>query len=413
MTGSPLAPRACGRTNAARGCVNTTYSVQGMQYSQVCGRVYGYRENTPDGLLSNDIDDVYVDGVSLTHGSPRQHIWTFVGFFVSQLFPAVGDQYFCTAQQRAWVTPDTCSSQCSTCTVTTPPWFCMQLPEPTTDDIELRICGNSGIDNEDTPIDLVEIYIRASTGPFPVGTLENPVSSCQEIPQGSQSGQYYISNGGSPAQLVYCDMDGLAASCSNCSEGGWARVANFDMTVTSQNCPTADFVLVTRPSAPMRTCGRIADDSKRCVSTIYPTYGIAYSQVCGRVRGYAYGSPDGFRSNDIDGIYVDGVSLTYGQSPRQHIWSFGAYNQGNSNRDSPFVGNNFFCGYTAPGNKHIPIWVGSNCAPEDNCCTMHNPPWFCIQLSQSTTEDIELRLCADEPVGTDDPQIDQVEIYVR
>lgn len=24
-----------------------------------------------------DIEDIYVDGVSLTHGHPRQHIWTF------------------------------------------------------------------------------------------------------------------------------------------------------------------------------------------------------------------------------------------------------------------------------------------------------------------------------------------------
>ena len=55
---------------------------------------------------------------------------------------------------------------------------------------------------------------------------------------------------------------------------------------------------------------------------------MKYSHVCGRVIGYQDGSPDAFgryfasRETAIDSIYVDGVSLTHGQSPRQHIWTF-------------------------------------------------------------------------------------------
>ena len=37
-----------------------------------------------------------------------------------------------------------------------PPWFCKQLPQTTTDDIEVRICGDQGIANEDTPVELIE-----------------------------------------------------------------------------------------------------------------------------------------------------------------------------------------------------------------------------------------------------------------
>lgn len=41
-----------------------------------------------------------------------------------------------------------------------PPWFSVDLPNPTTDDIEVRICaGNS---DEDTPIGLLELYIQWS-----------------------------------------------------------------------------------------------------------------------------------------------------------------------------------------------------------------------------------------------------------
>ena len=40
-----------------------------------------------------------------------------------------------------------------------PLWFSVQLPNPTMDDIEVRICGDESADNEDTPIGLLEIYI--------------------------------------------------------------------------------------------------------------------------------------------------------------------------------------------------------------------------------------------------------------
>ena len=40
------------------------------------------------------------------------------------------------------------------------PWFCKELPEPTTDDLELRLCGDYVRTNEDTPIELVELYIQ-------------------------------------------------------------------------------------------------------------------------------------------------------------------------------------------------------------------------------------------------------------
>ena len=46
--------------------------------------------------------------------------------------------------------------------------------------------------------------------------------------------------------------------------------------------------------------------------------------------GYQYATPEAFVSyyqgnaNNIDSYYVGGVSLTHGQSPRQHIWTFAA-----------------------------------------------------------------------------------------
>ena len=65
------------------GCSSVIFPTHGVSYSKVCGLVYGYNNISTDGfhryaICSSDctIDQPYVDGVSITHGSPRQHIWT-------------------------------------------------------------------------------------------------------------------------------------------------------------------------------------------------------------------------------------------------------------------------------------------------------------------------------------------------
>ena len=67
-----------------------------------------------------------------------------------------------------------------------------------------------------------------------------------------------------------------------------------------------------------------------CKSTFYPT-NILYSNIYGRVLGYARDTTDAFANSVIDGYtsieqaYVDGVSLTHGNpGSRQHIWTFAA-----------------------------------------------------------------------------------------
>ena len=71
--------RACGRNISADGCVSVQFPYNDLSYSQICGRVTGYQYSINDGLhSSNDIDDYYVDGVSITRGCPRQHVWTLI-----------------------------------------------------------------------------------------------------------------------------------------------------------------------------------------------------------------------------------------------------------------------------------------------------------------------------------------------
>ena len=94
--------------------------------------------------------------------------------------------------------------------------------------------------------------------------------------------------------------------CGNLT-GGWMRVANINMTNTSQQCPSG----LTLISSTKRLCDLPWTGSPNCISKTFTTQGIEYSHVCGRVIGYQKRVPLAFyyntRSglyNDIDGYYV-------------------------------------------------------------------------------------------------------------
>ena len=95
------------------------------------------------------------------------------------------------------------------------------------------------------------------------------------------------------------------------------------MSDSTVNCPTGFRLYETRG---VRACGRPVGSCGSCSSSAkYPSNGISYSQICGRVVGYQYASPDAADNrqgyiNDINLYYVDGVSITHG-SPRRHVWT--------------------------------------------------------------------------------------------
>ena len=75
---STTSQRGCGR-NTNEGCSSVTYPAGG-NYTNICGGVRGYQFNSPnafEGQKGKLINDPYVDGVSITRGNPRQHIWTY------------------------------------------------------------------------------------------------------------------------------------------------------------------------------------------------------------------------------------------------------------------------------------------------------------------------------------------------
>ena len=213
------------------------------------------------------------------------------------------------------------------------------------------------------------------------------------------------------------------------------KVVQLNMTDPQEHCPSG-FGNITSPK---RVCKNIRGPG--CANTTFPVNGVQYSSVCGRIIGYQYSSPDAFspyynaRSYTIDDGYVDGVSLTHGHSPRKHIWTFAnAVDETLSQKwvcpctkaDStytgvvpPFIGNDYFCA-TGSRKHHTfhwytedPLWDGRGCGDSSTCCEFNNPPWFCKDLPQPTTDDIELRLCMDEGLSDENIGLEAIEIYVQ
>ena len=185
----------CGRNyniySAKGGCQSAFFSSHGLKYTRVCGQLLGYQHGTPDAF-GTTISEQYVDGATITYGSnPRKHIWTYANgasyfSFVSTTYicpctmnstaqvPAfVGSDYYCETgnnangvlfqffpNDRLWDGQQCVGAEASCCTPhPNMPWFTRTLNEATMEDIEVRVCGDQGIDDEDTMLQVIELFV--------------------------------------------------------------------------------------------------------------------------------------------------------------------------------------------------------------------------------------------------------------
>ena len=269
---------------------------------------------------------------------------------------------------------------------------------------------------------------------------KHAASSCKEIKElkpKSISGYYWIKTSSNSSTLVYCDM---TKTCGGVT-GGWMRAIKIDMTNSSHTCPSGLKTL----TSPKRLCAMNINGGG-CSSATISLHGVEYTHVCGKIIGYQQKTPDAFgpyywhRSRTIDDQYVDGISLTHGRNPRKHIWTFVAalhevtIAHPENHHDlcpctnihnpvtipiPPYVGSDYFCDTASESqyqNKFYPndpLWDGQGCGRLNTCCSFNNPPWFMKELPSSTSEDIEMRLCADQTRGDEDINFETVELYVQ
>ena len=182
----------------------STFETRSIQYSRVCGRIRAFQKGSTDAFAKRargvSIDEAYVDGISLTYGEPRQHIWTFASalndlpegfkfaqcpclreFGVNERQPQVpnyvGKNLFCDTGNQNQIIKDIprdnaaflsnplwdgqdCSSRNACCSEKGLPWFSRSFESSTCDNVEMRVCNDEGTDNENVLIDQVELYVQ-------------------------------------------------------------------------------------------------------------------------------------------------------------------------------------------------------------------------------------------------------------
>ncbi len=188
--------RSCQKTVETGGS-SAFFHTYGIPYSKVCGKVIAYQKSTPDAFEPYHknqhftVDKCYADGVLLSYGSPREHIWTFAattdsfhqnrasgcpcgnGAYHGTIPSFVGHDYFCETavhneryqygriytENFLWdgtghgTFPHGCEG-------TRNPWFMKEFAYGINSDIELRICMDQDWKNEDVLLEKVYLYVQ-------------------------------------------------------------------------------------------------------------------------------------------------------------------------------------------------------------------------------------------------------------
>ena len=188
----------CKRPNEDRvngGCFSVHFPTNKIGYSRVYGKIIGIQKGSTDAFEPTYKGSrvTYLDGISLTYGAERSHIWSFASEYSSTVefnsrrcpchtndhyksMPPdfVGENYFCdtgtsmeeirnygeTFENPLW---NECRSNDDACCVPNndlnPPWF-ERVIEETCSSIEMRVCTNEPSSNEDVYIKEMELYVQ-------------------------------------------------------------------------------------------------------------------------------------------------------------------------------------------------------------------------------------------------------------
>ena len=225
------------------------------------------------------------------------------------------------------------------------------------------------------------------------------------------SGTYRIGLSQDNFSLRNCSTS-TALTCNGIS-GQWRRVAYLDTSQTNIECPGSLQSTTNPPSC------RIFANSAICSSVLFSSGGLPYSQVCGRIYRRCSGTPDAFDivfpgdrppSPTIDDNYVDGISISYGMNPRNHVWTL-ATTTPQLNRDGCIS-----CNYLVPGfiGSDYSCQIVTDCSVQDwnDYRQCNGTKIFYRNLTQTTTLDLEMRLCRDQARSDEDISISFIEIFV-
>ena len=185
----------CRSPSDTAGCYPTTFSVKNVGYNKICGKIKGYQKGSTDAFRawssSPSLDNGYVDGISITVGNPRKHVWTYAAGLSDDhnhngginncpcaRYPGivphsfVGDHYYCESgntgpfDRSQYHTEDPlwdgagCLVNNNCCTNINQPWFFRQLVTSRQDAIEARLCTDQLFANEAIFVEKIQLYVQ-------------------------------------------------------------------------------------------------------------------------------------------------------------------------------------------------------------------------------------------------------------
>ena len=183
--------RMCRQRQKGPGCSPVLFPTHNIPYTHICGQAIGYQYFTTDAFAyrspSIKINNPYLDGISITYGKPRRHLWSYAaGISQTQRLSSyacrcasvngvpppsfVHNNYYCNSGSRGqptsqWYIHDTlwgndgrCSVNTTCCSNPNMPWFNRKITKSATDDIEVRVCRDEAASNEDIGVELIELY---------------------------------------------------------------------------------------------------------------------------------------------------------------------------------------------------------------------------------------------------------------
>ena len=193
-------PRSsCGKKSTAP-CDSLNIATSGASYQTVCGRFRGYQIGSDDAFFYYSFPNIethYVDGVSVTYGSPgsRHHVYTYAaGVYETNSASScpcaggtnpssfVGSDYYCESGNPGpnlistlmyssdvlWDRQQCGGDETMCCNPPDLPWFCKMFPNPISEDLEVRICTDQGFNDESMAIESFELYIQGEFNFFQV-----------------------------------------------------------------------------------------------------------------------------------------------------------------------------------------------------------------------------------------------------
>ena len=239
-------------------------------------------------------------------------------------------------------------------------------------------------------------------------------------------------------------LESVKRTIHPCGEGDWKLVVDEDYSEEGgDDCPNG-WVQFTETITGRQLCGGESVGGPSldpfCDSAMFDP-GREYRKICGRIVGYGVWVNTGFAMNtvdDIDAEYVDGVSLTHGTGPRNHIWTFAISIVENSMGLNPvlepalcpchpkfpasafvptFIEDDYFCESGLAVLRDVspnhymedPLWDGRHC----QAMFCNSSPYFVKALDNPTSDQFEIRICNTLFTSEQNNAIEKIEIFVQ